>query len=109
MSVYQSQQDRLDDLIWLLYRSVEWGITISADHREEMKCDARALISDIYANRQNEINSNLHGDIWMLIMPAGTCGAIIRDNMKVALSGKLKIAPGSIRRIYDAQGRKCTT
>lgn len=63
MSVYQSQQDRLDDLIWLLYRSVEWGITISADHREEMKCDARALISDIYANRQNEINSNLHGDI----------------------------------------------
>lgn len=63
MTIYQSQQDRLDDLVWLLYRSVEWDIAISADHREEMKCDARALISDIYANRQDEINSNLHGDI----------------------------------------------
>ena len=63
MTIYQSLQDWLDDLVWLLYRSVEWKVNISSDHRERMRRKARELFDDLYKSHQEEIAAIRNGDI----------------------------------------------
>lgn len=43
-----SIQERLDDLIWVLYRSGEFGVELSTLERNRLEEEAAALISEIY-------------------------------------------------------------
>lgn len=63
MVIYQSLQDYLDDLVWLLYRSTEWNVTIPADRREEMRRKARELFEELYKDHLEEIAKLRSGDI----------------------------------------------
>lgn len=63
MVIYQTRQDYLDDLVWLLYRSLEWNVIIEADHREEMRRKARGLFEEIYKDKLTEIAGLRCGDI----------------------------------------------
>lgn len=47
-SIYLTKQDYLDNLIWMLYRSLEWNISISANHRAYMQEEARRMLGEIY-------------------------------------------------------------
>lgn len=35
--IYMTKQDYLDDLVWIFYKSLEFGITINANHRSKIK------------------------------------------------------------------------
>lgn len=48
-NVYLSKQDYLDNLVWMLYRSLELNISIGADHRTILTEKARTLFSEIFA------------------------------------------------------------
>lgn len=63
MIIYQPKQDYLDDLVWLLYRSLEWNVVIEADHREEMRRKARELFNELYEDKLSEIAKWRCGDI----------------------------------------------
>lgn len=43
-----SKQDRLDDLVWLLFRSVELGIDMDVGLREKFQMEAEELLQDLY-------------------------------------------------------------
>lgn len=43
-----SKQDRLDNLVWLLFRSVELGITLNVDQREKFRLKAEELLTRLY-------------------------------------------------------------
>lgn len=47
-SVYLTKQDYLDNLIWMLYRSLELDIPISANRRAHMQEEARRMLGEIY-------------------------------------------------------------
>lgn len=61
--IYLTKQDYLDDLVWLLYRSLEWSVVIDTGHCEEMRRKARELFCELYANRLEEIAKWHCGDI----------------------------------------------
>lgn len=67
------KQDWLDNLVWLLFRSVELGIDLDVSMREKFRRDAEELLQDLYGERlprevktvslQNYYESwNLRGD-----------------------------------------------
>ena len=43
-----SKQDRLDNLIWLLFRSVELGISINVRQQEQLRMEAEELLEYLY-------------------------------------------------------------
>lgn len=43
-----SRQDRLDNLVWLLFRSAELGITLNAAQRERFRLEAEELLVRLY-------------------------------------------------------------
>lgn len=43
-----SRQDRLDNLVWLLFRSAELGITLNAAQREQFRLEAEELLAQLY-------------------------------------------------------------
>lgn len=45
-----SKQDRLDDLVWLLFRSRELKVSLPADLEAEIMCEAKSLLNQIYGN-----------------------------------------------------------
>lgn len=49
-SVYLSAQDLLDNLVWVLSRSLEWNIQISSNLRASMERRAEQLLRQIYGN-----------------------------------------------------------
>lgn len=57
--IFLRQQDRLDDLIWILFRGTELGVRI--DCRSELENEARDLIEIIYGDaiRENKWNITL--------------------------------------------------
>lgn len=67
------KQDRLDNLVWLLFRSVELGIDLDIGLREKLRMNAEELLQDLYGEQlprgvktvslQNYYESwNLRGD-----------------------------------------------
>ena len=46
--VYLPAQDLLDNLVWILYRSLEWNVPISSDLRAFMERRAEQLLDQIY-------------------------------------------------------------
>ena len=57
--VFLRQQDRLDDLVWILFRGKELGVTIEQKH--ELEKEARDLLEAIYGDaiRENGWNISL--------------------------------------------------
>lgn len=49
-----TKQDRLDDLVWILFRSKEFGITISPVLGSQLYREANHLFSEIYGNAVQE-------------------------------------------------------
>lgn len=60
-----TKQDRLDDLVWILYRSNELGIVIERSLEVALKNEAEQLFREIYskAKEENHWNYTLH-DYW---------------------------------------------
>lgn len=48
-NIYLTKQDYLDNLVWMLYRSLEWNVSIGADHRTMLMERARTLFAEIFA------------------------------------------------------------
>jgi len=77
-NIVMTKQDYLDDCIWLLFRSLEWNISMETNLREKLKESARNLISDIFqleTRNLSKLRDNIgeYGDIlelyyysWML-------------------------------------------
>ena len=63
--IYMPAQDLLDNCIWLLERSVELGVSISADNREKMKNKAYDMLSAILNDNKN-ISLRDYYDSWKL-------------------------------------------
>ena len=55
--IFLRQQDRLDDLIWILFRGTELGVRL--DCRSELEKEARDLIEIIYGDAIRENNWNI--------------------------------------------------
>lgn len=67
--ILECKQDRLDNLVWLLFRSSEWSVSIPSDLRTRMTCQAEALLSELYGHTiQNHAMGNLHNyyEAWKL-------------------------------------------
>ena len=56
--VYLPKQDLLDNLVWVLYRSLEWNISIPLELRNILKERAETLMYEIYGN------GYIGGDTW---------------------------------------------
>ena len=52
--VFLPAQDLLDNLVWLLFRSEEWNISIPSDLRVVLKDRAQHLLHDIYGDKDQE-------------------------------------------------------
>lgn len=75
-NIYLTKQDYLDNLVWILYRSLELNVNIDANHRAKMQEKARSLLMEIYysgssfgremANRQPVEMLDMYYDSWKL-------------------------------------------
>lgn len=75
-NIYLTKQDYLDNLVWMLYRSLELNVNIDANHRAKMQEEARRLLMEIYyssssfgrdiANRQPMEMLDMYYDSWKL-------------------------------------------
>lgn len=48
--VIMPKQDMLDNLVWILKKSVEYGITVESNLREKMRSCAKRLLTEIYGD-----------------------------------------------------------
>lgn len=61
-NVYMTKQDWLDNLVWMLYRSLELNVEIKANHRAEMRVEANSLLHEIFGLESRKIEAN-YGDL----------------------------------------------
>ena len=56
-----SKQDMLDNLVWIIMRSTEFGIPISLNLRDMLRNKSKQLLAEIYEEccRENKLNLNL--------------------------------------------------
>ncbi len=47
-NIYLTKQDYLDNIVWILYRSLEWNIELTSNLRESMRQEACRYIVEIY-------------------------------------------------------------
>lgn len=57
-NVFTTKQDWLDNLVWILYRSLELNVEIKEDHRAEMRIEANRLLYEIYRFDQTDRDVN---------------------------------------------------
>lgn len=57
-NIYMTKQDWLDNLVWMLYRSLELNVDIKENHRAEMRIEANKLLHEIYRFDQSDRNAN---------------------------------------------------
>lgn len=69
--IFLFKQDYLDNLIWILYRSLELNVTIETHHRAKMMEEARSLFGEIYSKFQCNGKSL-----------SGYCGEILDEYFK---------------------------
>lgn len=62
-NIYISKQDYLDNLVWVLFRSMELNVKIESDHRVFMQNEALKLVTEIYGE---ELFHNTNGNLLML-------------------------------------------
>lgn len=68
-SVWLPAQDLLDNLVWLLYRSLEWDVQIPSSLRETLRERAQQLLDEIYPNESNHsdvITLRTYYEAWQL-------------------------------------------
>jgi len=66
-SIYTTKQDCLDNLVWLLYRSMELGVDIDSKNRIVLEKKARELLWQIYPNLSDSMNGlDLYYYSWKL-------------------------------------------
>lgn len=46
--IYLPKQDLLDNIVWLLFRSIEWNVFIPSELRNSMELQAKQMLHDIY-------------------------------------------------------------
>lgn len=61
-NVYMTKQDWLDNLVWMLYRSLELNVEIKTNHRAEMRVEANSLLHEIFGQESRQIEAN-YGDL----------------------------------------------
>lgn len=52
-TIHIRKQDLLDNYVWVLYKTIEWGIEFSPGFREDLRNKAKMLLLDIYGGRIN--------------------------------------------------------
>ena len=62
--IYLPQQDALDDLVWLLYRSTELGVELDDHLRTSVKEKAAELFREIYVN-DSTVLWDTYGESWL--------------------------------------------
>lgn len=62
--IYISKQDYLDNCIWLLFRTLEWGITLTSAEREFLKSEARRISSEIYGTIEVGQNTDIYDTLY---------------------------------------------
>lgn len=50
----ERKQDRLDNLVWLMFRSAEWSVSIPSDLRVRMTYQAESLLHELYGHVKDE-------------------------------------------------------
>ena len=60
--IYLPAQDLLDNLVWLLFRSLEWGVTVPIELRSQMSERASQLMRQIYGNGYVQTLSGISGN-----------------------------------------------
>lgn len=68
-TVWMPAQDLLDNLVWLLYRSMEWDVCISSSLRESLRERAEQLLNMIYphdSEQADEITLRSYYEAWHL-------------------------------------------
>ena len=76
-NIYLPKQDYLDNLIWMLYRSLELNIEIDSNYRAKMQEEARRVLTEVYysgksndakemMNRQPMEMLDMYYDSWKL-------------------------------------------
>lgn len=61
-NIYMTKQDWLDNLVWILFRSLELKVEIKANHRAEMRMEAHNLLYEIYRLEDRKLG-NSYGDL----------------------------------------------
>lgn len=68
-AVWLPAQDLLDNLVWLLYRSLEWDVHIPSSLRETLRERAQQLLDEIYPNESGQpdvITLRTYYEAWQL-------------------------------------------
>lgn len=52
-TIHIRKQDLLDNYVWVLNKTIEWGIELSSGFRENMRSNANMLLWEIYGNEWN--------------------------------------------------------
>lgn len=56
-TIHIRKQDLLDNYVWVLYKTIEWGIELSPEFRENLRTRAKMLLLEIYGGRFS-LNAN---------------------------------------------------
>lgn len=73
-NIYLTKQDYLDNCIWVLKRSLEWGIPMELDNREMLKDCVGDLLNEIYNSPSCDENvRNAYFASWILRGDHPTC------------------------------------
>ena len=68
-TVWLPAQDLLDNLVWLLHRSLEWDVDVPNSLREKLQLRAQQLLDTIYPNEDNDstpITLRTYYEAWQL-------------------------------------------
>ena len=68
-TVWLPAQDLLDNLVWLLHRSLEWDVDVPNSLREKLQQRAQQLLDTIYPNEDNDstpITLRTYYEAWQL-------------------------------------------
>lgn len=62
-NIYLTKQDCLDNIVWLLKRSLEYNITIEANYRIMMVEEAQKILNELYGSKLNLSHKVYSGDL----------------------------------------------
>ncbi|MBP3803769.1 MAG: hypothetical protein J6I76_07710 [Oribacterium sp.] len=67
-TIYIEKQDLLDNMIWLFFRTLDWGIEISSNAREKIRDTALRLVEELYSEEPKNLMNDLRRfyDSWKL-------------------------------------------
>lgn len=119
--VFLPAQDLLDNLVWLLFRSLEWDVEMPESLRLKLQDRATQLLQEIYGGRMASLHLGedvkplgvewyyrswkLRGDDPSLYEDAVVdCGAFEQNLMQISVSKRTKVEQYSCAKIDSANG-----